>query len=79
MPTDSVNTGSAPVSVEGKIISVNAKLSVSEKIGYGLGDAGGTMRRGPGGVCTYGAAGYAWTITHAGGMVAGARGTVSLQ
>ena len=43
MPTDSVNTGSAPVSVEGKIISVNAKLSVSEKIGYGLGDAGGTI------------------------------------
>lgn len=43
MSTDSINTGASPVTGEGGIISANAKLSVSEKIGYGLGDAGGTI------------------------------------
>ncbi|AVF33518.1 MFS transporter [Rahnella sikkimica] len=43
MPTDSVNTGSSPVIDTDAIVSANARLSVSEKIGYGLGDAGGTI------------------------------------
>lgn len=43
MPTDSVNTGSATVNGESRITSAHARLSVSEKIGYGLGDAGGTI------------------------------------
>ena len=43
MSTDSINTGTSPVAGEGGIISASAKLSVSEKIGYGLGDAGGTI------------------------------------
>lgn len=43
MPTDSINTGSSPVRGTDAIVSANAKLSVSEKIGYGLGDAGGTI------------------------------------
>src|SRR5476651_2122028 len=43
MPTDSVNTGSISGKNAEVIISAHTKLSVSEKIGYGLGDAGGTI------------------------------------
>ena len=43
MPTDSVSTGSISGKNAEGIISAHTKLSVSEKIGYGLGDAGGTI------------------------------------
>lgn len=43
MSTHSINTGASPVAGEGGIASANTRLSVSEKIGYGLGDAGGTI------------------------------------
>lgn len=43
MPTVSIDTGHVPVKEDGSEIAVGNHLSVSEKIGYGLGDAGGTI------------------------------------